>query len=134
LVRGTLGAGSLTAAARELARYKLDLVGVQKVRWDKEGRVSAGDYNFSAEKETKIINLEQKVYQIHQRIISAVKRIEFVSDRMSYIAVRGRWCNAVVLNVHPPSEDKSDDSKRPFCKELEQVFDHFPSAGGMWGE
>ena len=28
-------AGSLMAAARELARYKLDLVGVQEVRWDK---------------------------------------------------------------------------------------------------
>jgi len=29
-------AGSLTAA-RELARYKLDLVGVQEVGWDNEG-------------------------------------------------------------------------------------------------
>ena len=38
--------GSLKAAARELARYKLDVVGVQKVRWDKEGTVGAGDYNF----------------------------------------------------------------------------------------
>jgi exonuclease III len=26
---------SVTAAARELVRYKLDLVGVQEVRWDK---------------------------------------------------------------------------------------------------
>jgi len=34
------------AAARELARYKLDLVGVQEVRWDKEGTVKAGDYCF----------------------------------------------------------------------------------------
>jgi hypothetical protein len=34
------------AAARELARYKLDLVGVQEVRWGKEGRVGAGDSNF----------------------------------------------------------------------------------------
>ena len=39
-------AGSLTAAAWELARYKLDLVGVQEVRWDKGGTVRAGDYNF----------------------------------------------------------------------------------------
>ena len=39
-------AGSLTAAARELARYELDLVDVQEVRWDKEGAVRAGDYNF----------------------------------------------------------------------------------------
>ena len=39
-------AGSLTAAVRELARYKLDLVGVQEVRWDNGGTVRAGDYNF----------------------------------------------------------------------------------------
>ena len=31
------------AAARELARYKLDLMVVQEVRWDKEGTVKAGD-------------------------------------------------------------------------------------------
>ena len=34
------------AAARELARYKLDLVGVQETRWEKEGTVKAGDYSF----------------------------------------------------------------------------------------
>ena len=28
-------AGTLMAAARELARYKLDLLGVQEVRWEK---------------------------------------------------------------------------------------------------
>ena len=52
-------AGSLTAAARELARYKLDLVDVQEVRWDKGGTVRAGDYIFSMEKEMKIISWEQ---------------------------------------------------------------------------
>jgi hypothetical protein len=36
----------LTAAARELVRCKLDLVGVKEVRWYQGGTVSAGDYNF----------------------------------------------------------------------------------------
>jgi len=36
-------AGSLKAAARELVRYKLAVVGVQEVRWDKGGTVRAGD-------------------------------------------------------------------------------------------
>ena len=36
-VRSLYRAGTLTAAARELARYKLDLMGVQEVRWDREG-------------------------------------------------------------------------------------------------
>ena len=45
-VRSLYRAGSLKAAASELARYKLDVVGIQKVRWDKEGTVRAGHYNF----------------------------------------------------------------------------------------
>jgi hypothetical protein len=46
-------------------------------------------------------------FSVHKRIISAVKRVEFVSDRMSYIILRGRWCNIIVLNVHGPTEDKN---------------------------
>ena len=38
--------GSLTAVARELARYKLELMGVQEVRWDKGGTVREGNCIF----------------------------------------------------------------------------------------
>jgi len=58
-VRSLCRAGSLSAAARELEGYKLDLVGVQEVRWDKGGTVRAGDCNFFYGKETKIINWER---------------------------------------------------------------------------
>jgi hypothetical protein len=55
-VRSLHRSESLTATARELARYKLVLVGVQGVRCDKGGR---GLCNFfSMENETKIINRE----------------------------------------------------------------------------
>jgi len=55
-----------------------------------------------------------------------VKRVEFVSDRLSYIVLRGRWRNIIVVNVHAPSEEKSDEAKDSFYEELEQVFDQFP--------
>jgi hypothetical protein len=58
-VRSLNRSGSLTAAARELARCKLDLVGLeQEVRWNKESTLRAGDYNFLYERETNIINWE----------------------------------------------------------------------------
>jgi exonuclease III len=34
-VRSLYRAGSLKTVARELVKYKLDLVGVQEVRWEK---------------------------------------------------------------------------------------------------
>jgi hypothetical protein len=63
---------------------------------------------------------------VHRRIISAVKRVEFASDRMSYIILRGRWCDIVVLNVHAPTEDKIDDVKDCFHDKLEGIFDKSP--------
>jgi len=41
------------------------------------------------------------------------------------MVLRGHWCNIIVLSVHTPNEEKSDDSKHRFYEELEHVFDHF---------
>jgi exonuclease III len=45
-VRSLYRAGSLLTVSRELARYKLDLVGVQEVRWEGGGTEPAGEYKF----------------------------------------------------------------------------------------
>jgi exonuclease III len=45
-VRSLYRSGSLKIVARELGKYKLDLVGVQEVRWDKGGTERAEDYTF----------------------------------------------------------------------------------------
>ena len=46
------------------------------------------------------------------RIVSAVKRVEFVSDRMPYTVLRGRWFNNIVLNIHATNEKKKRRYKR----------------------
>jgi hypothetical protein len=58
--------------------------------------------------------------------VSAVKRVQFVSGRMSYIIQRGHWYDIIILNIHAPAEDKIDDMKASFYEELECVFDKFP--------
>jgi hypothetical protein len=45
---------------------------------------------------------------------------------VSYIILRGRWCDIIVLNVHAPTADKIDDMKDIFYEELERVFYKFP--------
>jgi hypothetical protein len=63
---------------------------------------------------------------VHHRIESAVKRVYFVSNKMSYTDLRGSCCNIIYSNVHAPSEEKRDDSKVSFNEEFEQVFYNFP--------
>jgi hypothetical protein len=47
------------------------------------------------------------------------------SDRISYIILRGCWCDIIVLNVHAPTEDTIGMKDR-FYKELEHVFNKSP--------
>ena len=66
-------AGSLIAVVRELARYKLDSVGVQEVRWDKGDMLRAGDYNFFYGKGNKNHQFGTGFF-VHYRKVSAVKK------------------------------------------------------------
>jgi exonuclease III len=45
-VRSLYRAGSLLTVSREIVRYKLDLVGVQEVRWEGGGTEPARKYTF----------------------------------------------------------------------------------------
>jgi hypothetical protein len=44
---------------------------------------------------------------------------------MLYIALIGRWCDIIVLNVYAQTEDNSDYMKDNFYEELQCVFNQF---------
>jgi hypothetical protein len=71
-VRSLYRAGSLTAAAGKLERYKLDYVVVQEFRSDKGGTIRARDYNCfygtGNENHQRLTG-----YFVHYRTVSAVE-------------------------------------------------------------
>ena len=103
---------ALTRAAREFARYKLGLV-------DVTGKAHIFFYGKGNE------NHQLGTGFLYTKV-SGVKTVQFVGDTMSYIVLKGHWCNTIDFNLHAPSEEKHDHSKDRFYEELEQAFDHFP--------
>ena len=119
-MRSLYRSGSLKTVARQLVKYRLDLMG-QRLDGTKEALNEQRIIHLSMGNEMKTINLELLA---HQRILSVVETIQFVSNTTSHSVLRGHWCDIVVLKAHPPNMDKSDNSKHSSYEELEQVFKH----------
>ena len=109
----------------EIDRCRMDLVGVQEVRWEGSGTLESGNYTSYYGEGKANHQLGTGVF-VHRRIRSAVKKVEFISDRVSCVTLKGRWYDILVLNAHAPSEDKDDDIKDSFYEEIERLFDQLP--------
>jgi hypothetical protein len=72
----------VNTVARELRKCKLHIIGAQKVRWVKGSTERAEEYTFSYGEENEVHQLGTGFLNI-KRIISAVRTVEFVSDRLS---------------------------------------------------
>jgi hypothetical protein len=69
------------------------------------GTTPAGEYTFFYGKGNENHELGTDSF-VHKRTISAVKMVEFVNDRMSYIILRGRWFHIIVLMFMPQQRIK----------------------------
>jgi hypothetical protein len=98
------------------------LIGVQEAGWEKGGSEWAEYNTFVCEDGNGDHPLGIGFF-VRKRNVSAVRRVLFISDRISYIILRGCWCNIIVLNVHTTREDKSADVKDGFFEERGHVFD-----------
>lgn len=61
------------------------------------------------------------------KILPRVKDFKAVNDRICYIELECRWFNVMLINRYAPTEEKEDEVKDMFYKDLDNVCDMVPN-------
>jgi hypothetical protein len=80
-VRSVCGAALPKTVAREVVKYRLDTTAVQDVRWVECGSQQAIILFYEDGNTNLHLGTE---YFVHSSVRSAVERVEFISERISY--------------------------------------------------
>jgi len=129
-VRSLYKTGALQVAVRETEKYKLDILATQEVRWENQDSIPQSKYTFYY-RGTQSHDFGTG-FLIKKNILPAVQNIKFVNERLSYVMIRTRWCNIVLINVCAPTEVANDNDKDTFYDELERLFDRLPKYNSSW--
>jgi len=66
-------------------------------------------------------------FAVHKDIVPLVKEFKDINPRISMLTIETQWFNVCFINVHAPTEDKSQEEKEMFYEDLESILDSIPS-------
>ncbi|PSN48471.1 hypothetical protein C0J52_11717 [Blattella germanica] len=116
-VRTLYSSGALEILTRELDRTGLDIVALHELRWPGEGSQESGKFTLYYGGATK--PEFGTGFIVRRSILSAIK---FVSDRISYIILKGKRHDFIIVNAYGPTEASDNTIKDKFYEELESLM------------
>jgi len=113
--------GTSISVVKKIEKYKVKIVALQEIRWNDEGTININDttilYGKSNERRQFGVG-----FAVHKSLVHTIKKFKVINCRIAFLIVNGKFFNIVFINVHAPTEEKSQDAKEEFYAELEDIL------------
>jgi hypothetical protein len=65
-------------------------------------------------------------FVVSKRVQHTVTHFEARAPRLCWLRIKRKFFKHIIINVHAPTEDKSEDEKEDFCDDLRRLYDSCP--------
>uniref|UniRef100_A0A8D8XD96 Craniofacial development protein 2 n=1 Tax=Cacopsylla melanoneura TaxID=428564 RepID=A0A8D8XD96_9HEMI len=112
--------------ADEMLKYNFDLLAVQEIRWQGQGRIDKKDFSLIYSGPNMKTGLFGTGFLINKTVRGSILDYQTVNDRICKIRLKGKFRNVSIVSVHAPPDEKSEDEKDSFYETLDEVLSHIP--------
>ncbi|VVC33729.1 Endonuclease/exonuclease/phosphatase [Cinara cedri] len=125
-VRTLFKSGAVHNIVNEVEKYKVKLTALQEIRWANTGTININETTIFYGSCTDQRQLGTG-FAVHKDLVPVVKEFKDINPRISMLTIEAQWFDISFMNVHAPTEDKSQDEKETFYEQLESSLNSIPS-------
>lgn len=98
--------GKMNEVSQEIIKFGYDLVALQEIRWQGQGRIDKPEYTLlysGPERKTGQFGVG---FIITKKVRKSLMEFEAINERMCRIRLRGRFRNMTIINTHAPTAEE----------------------------
>lgn len=103
--------------------YTIDILAVQEITWPNSGNLKKDNITLFYSGTTNGKHENGVGFMVYDKILPNVKNFSAFNDRIFYIRITGKIFDLIIINCYTPTEERDEDIKDKFYKELEMVYD-----------
>ncbi|XP_029348373.1 uncharacterized protein LOC100575877 [Acyrthosiphon pisum] len=121
-VRTLYKPGAAQSMIKEVEKYGLGVVALQEIRWKEAGSIDMGNMTilFGGCDERRQYG---DGFSVRKNIVPTIKDFRIINPRLALLKIETKSFDIVFINVHAPTEDKSQQEKEKFYTEIEQLLE-----------
>jgi exonuclease III len=113
--------GKMLEIANETIKNKTDILALQEIRGQGQGRIDKQSYTVVYSGSEYRIGQLGTGFMITKLMRARLMEFEAVNDRICKIRPKGRYRNMTIISTHAPMEEKEEYEKEEFYDMLEEI-------------
>ena len=117
--------GKLEVVKQEMARVKVDILGISKLKWTGMGEFNSDDhYIYYCGQES--LRRNGVAIMVNKRVWNAVVGCNLKNDGMISVRFQGKPFNITVIQVYAPTSNAEEAEVEWFCEDLQDLLELTP--------
>ena len=114
--------GKLEVVKQEMARVKVDILGISELKWTGMGESNSDDhYIYYCRQES--LRRNGVAIMVNKRVRNAVLGCNLKNDRMISVRLQGKRFNITVIQVYAPTSNAEETEVERFYEDLQDLLE-----------
>ena len=114
--------GKLEVVKQEMARVKIDILGISQLKWTGMGEFNSDDH-YVYYREQESFRRNRVAIIVNKRLQNAVLGYNLKNDRMISVHLQGKPFNITVIQVYAPTSNAEEAEVERFYEDLQDLLE-----------